>query len=73
MTFSLSAAGRVRFIVVARGKSHPSATWTVTGRRGTNAVSLKRKLPTHKTLAKGTYTLAVGIPAPVASAHFRVR
>jgi subtilisin family serine protease len=73
VTFSLSAASTVRFTVMRRGKSHPSATWTVSGRAGANAVTLKRRLPTRKTLAKGTYTLTLALAAPAASARFRVR
>jgi hypothetical protein len=73
VTFSLSSAAKVRFRVVRRGARKPSATWTARGRAGSNAFTLKRKLPNRKTLGRGTYTIAVGFSAPVASARFRVR
>jgi thermitase len=70
VTFSLSGASTVRLSVVRGGSS---ASWRISGRAGANALSLKRRLPTGRTLAKGTYTLVATAGATTARARFRVR
>jgi hypothetical protein len=72
VTFSLTAAATVRFSVVRRGGGSP-ATWSVRARAGANAFTLARRLPTHRTLAPGSYTLRVGLAATAATARFSVR
>jgi hypothetical protein len=68
VTFTLSRAASVRFTVVRRGAQRASGTWTVRARTGANAFTLTRRLPTHRTLSAGSYTLRVGL----ASAGFKV-
>jgi subtilisin family serine protease len=70
VSFALSGASTVRIAVVRHGAS---ASWRVWGRAGANAVSLTRRLPTGRSLSKGTYTLVARVGASTARAHFRVR
>ncbi len=73
VTFALSRAASVRFTVVRRGSRRASGSWTVRGRGGANAYTLTRRLPTHRTLAAGTYTLRVGLASVASSARFEIR
>src|SRR4051812_553308 len=73
VTFSLTRSAAVGFTVTRRGSRKPAATWSARGRSGANAFSLTRRLPTRKTLARGSYTLSVGLTARAASARFSVR
>jgi subtilisin family serine protease len=74
VTFSLNRAATVRFTVTRRGSRKPLAGWTSHGRAGANRVVLTRRLPTRRTLAPGSYRLAVGLDqAAKSSAVVRVR
>jgi hypothetical protein len=71
VTFSLSRAATVRFTVVRKGST--AGTWSVRARAGANAFTLTRRLPTHRTLARGAYTLRVGLASTASTARFSVR
>ena len=62
----------MRFTVTAKGKSF--GTWTRAAHRGGNRFTLTRKLPTGKTLKRGSYTLSVALSgsAKASSASIRV-
>lgn len=71
VTFSLIGAGTLRFKVTHNGRT--VSAWSAWGRRGTNAFTLQRRLPSRRTLHAGTYALAVSQGATAAGARFRVR
>jgi hypothetical protein len=72
--FSLTRSEHVRFRVYRRGSRHALASWTVRGRAGRNSVTVKRRLPTRRTLKRGRYTLKVGLGSTVtASQAVRIR
>jgi hypothetical protein len=71
VTFSLNRAATVRFTVVRKGST--AGTWSVRARAGANAFTLARRLPTHRTLARGAYTLRVGLAGTASTARFSVR
>jgi hypothetical protein len=73
VTFKLTQSATVRFTVTAKGKSF--GTWTRAAHRGGNQFTLKRTLPTGKTLKRGSYTLSVALSgsAKASSASIRVR
>ena len=73
VTFKLTQSATVRFTVTAKGKSF--GTWTRAAHRGGNQFTLTRKLPTGKTLKRGSYTLSVALSgsAKASSASIRVR
>jgi hypothetical protein len=71
VSFRLSGNADVRFTVARRGKK--LATWTKHGVKGANKVTLRRKLPTGRTLKAGSYTLAVALNARAKTAAIRVR
>jgi hypothetical protein len=73
VTFTLSTAAPVRFTVLRQGSRRSSGTWTVRGRGGANAFTLTRRLPTHRTLPAGTYTLRVALASTASTARFKVR
>jgi hypothetical protein len=73
VTFSLSRAATVRFTVARSGSGSTAGTWAVPARAGANAFTLTRRLPTHHTLARGAYTLRVGLAATASTARFSVR
>jgi hypothetical protein len=70
--FTLSSAAPVRFTVLRRGSPRGSGTWTVRSHGGGNAYTLTRRLPTHRTLSAGAYTLRVGLAATAATASFKI-
>ena len=70
VTFSLTGAGTLRLKVTHSGRTVSS--WSAWGRHGANAFTLKRRLPSGRSLRKGTYTLVVSQGATGASARFRV-
>jgi thermitase len=70
--FSLTAAATVRFTVTKRGAKKALGAWTSRARKGANVVTLTRRLPTHRTLARGSYTLSLRLPGSARSASFRV-
>lgn len=61
VTFRLNRISPVRFTITRRGSKAVLANWTSRGRSGANTVTLRRKLPTGKTLKPGFYTLAVTV------------
>jgi hypothetical protein len=73
VSFKLTQSATVRFTVTAKGKA--VATWTRKAHRGGNRYTLKRKLPTGRTLKRGSYRLSVGLSASAkaSSAAIRVR
>ena len=72
VTFKLTQSATVRFTVTAKGKS--LGTWTRRAHRGGNQFTLTRKLPTRKTLKRGSYRLSVALSGSArASAGFSVR
>ncbi|MBE2317458.1 S8 family serine peptidase [Solirubrobacter sp. CPCC 204708] len=72
VSFQLNLPATVRFTVTAKGKR--VATWTRKGQGGGNHFTLTRRLPTGKTLKRGSYKLAVSLSATAqASASLRVR
>jgi hypothetical protein len=73
VTFSLSRAATVRFTVARTGSGSSAGTWTMRAHAGANAVTLTRRLPTHQTLGRGSYTLRVGLAVTAATARFSVR
>jgi hypothetical protein len=70
--FSLTAAATVRFTVTKRGSTRSLGSWTRPGLKGANSVTLTRRLPTHRTLRKGSYTLTLRVPGSARSLSFRV-
>jgi len=70
--FSLSAAATVRFTVARRGSQRALASWTRSARKGANVVTLTRRLPTHRTLRPGSYTLSLRLATVSRSLTFRV-
>ena len=73
VTFSLTRPATVRFMVERRGGRRAAALWSVSARAGANAFTLRRRLPTHRTLPRGSYTLSVGLAATAETARFSVR
>jgi subtilisin family serine protease len=72
--FSLSRASTVKFAITKRGSRRTLSAWTKRGRAGANRVSISRRLPTGKTLKRGSYTLRVSISATATSSRsIRVR
>jgi subtilase family protein len=72
VTFTLSRSASVRFTVVRHGSHRASGSWTVRARGGANAYTLMRRLPTHRTLSAGTYTLRVGLASTASTARFKI-
>jgi hypothetical protein len=72
VTFSLTTAATVRFTVTKRGSKHALGSWTRSAKRGSNVVTLTRRLPTHRTLRRGSYTLSLRLASSTRSAVFRV-
>jgi hypothetical protein len=70
VTFSLSRAATVRFMVKRRGAHRAANTWFVHARSGANAYSLNGRL---RGLRRGSYALAVGVAASASTARFSVR
>ncbi len=70
--FSLTTAAVVRFKVTRRGSKTVLATWTRKAATGANTVTLSRRLPTRRTLARGAYRLSLKLSASSRSASFRV-
>ena len=71
VTFKLTQSATVRFTVTAKGKS--LGTWTRQAHRGGNQFTLTRKLPSGKTLKRGSYRLSVALSGSAkASAAIRV-
>jgi hypothetical protein len=70
--YSLTAAASVRFTVTRRGSKHVLATWTRKGAAGANVVTLTRRLPTRRTLGRGSYTLSLRLSSSTRSTSFRV-
>jgi subtilisin family serine protease len=73
VTFSLTRAATVRFTVARTGSRSSAGSWTIRAQAGANALTLTRRLPTHRTLAPGSYTLRVGLAATASTARFSVR
>jgi subtilisin family serine protease len=74
VSFRLSRGAWVRYTVKAKGSKAVAGTWTKLGQPGTNSLVLKRKLPSGKTLKRGSYTLSVAVSqAAAASKAIRVR
>jgi subtilisin family serine protease len=73
VTFSVSRAASVRFTVLRHGAPRASGTWIAHARTGANAFTLSRRLPTHRTLAPGAYSLRVSLAATASAARFTVR
>ena len=76
VTFRLSELASVRLSVSRRGAKRPLASWTLRGRRGANALSLAKRLPTKgkPKLKRGSYTLRVTVgSSPTSVRQFRVR
>jgi hypothetical protein len=73
VTFSLSRPATVRFLVKRRGGRRAAGLWSVRARAGANTFSVRRRLPTQRTLGRGKYTLTVGLAATASSARFQVR
>jgi subtilisin family serine protease len=72
--FSLSQPATVRFSIAKRGSRRALSAWTGKARGGANSVTIKRRLPTGKTLKRGTYRLSVGLNATVSTSRsIRVR
>ena len=72
--YSLTKAATVRFGIAKRGSKRPLSAWTKKGRSGVNSVIIARRLPTGKTLKRGSYKLSVGLNATVTSSwSIRVR
>jgi subtilisin family serine protease len=72
--FSLSRASTVKFTITKRGSKRTLSAWTKKGHAGANRISISRRLPTGKTLKRGSYTLRVGLSATVTSSRsIRVR
>jgi subtilisin family serine protease len=72
VTFTLTAPATVRFTVTKRGARKALTTWTRNGRKGSNVVTLTRRLPTHRTLRRGAYTLSLRLPGSARSVRFSV-
>jgi hypothetical protein len=70
--YTLTAAATVRFTVTKRGARSALASWTRRSAAGTSLVTLKRRLPTRRTLRRGTYTLTLRAGASTRTAAFRV-
>ncbi len=71
--YSLTRPAAVRFTVTRHGSRATLATWTRSGGAGTNVLSLKRRLPTRRTLKRGAYTLSLRLSRTARTATFRVR
>ncbi len=72
--FSLSQPATVRFAIAKRGSRRTLSAWTKKARAGANSVTIKRRLPTRKTLKPGVYSLSVGLNATATSSRsIRVR
>jgi subtilisin family serine protease len=73
VAFQLARGAWVTYTVKAK-KSKAAYTWRKLGQAGSNRVLIRRKLPTGKTLKRGTYTLTVTVsPTAAASKVIRVR
>jgi subtilisin family serine protease len=70
--FRLSRSAWVKYTVKAKGAKSAAATWSKLGRAGANTVLLRRKLPTGKTLKRGSYRLSVTV-SPTAGASKVIR
>src|SRR4051794_4464760 len=70
--FSLTAAATVRFTVTKRGSKRALGSWTRKAGTGANVVTLTRRLPTHRTLGRGAYTLSLRLTGSTRSVSFRV-
>ena len=72
--FRLSRSAWVRYTVQPKGSRTVSGTWTKLAQAGSNTVLIRRKLPSGKTLKRGSYTLTVTVsPTAAASKVIRVR
>jgi thermitase len=71
--FKLNRPASVRFTITRRGAKKPLDSWTKRGRAGVNTLTLTRRLPTRRTLKRGTYTLTVGLGAAARSPSRKLR
>jgi hypothetical protein len=62
----------VCFAVTKRGAKKALGMWTRRAREGANVVTLARRLPTHRTLARGSYRLSLVAPGSARGVNFRV-
>jgi subtilisin family serine protease len=74
VSFKLSHGASVKYTVTRKGSKRATSTWSKLGRTGTNSIVLRRKLPSGRTLRRGSYTLTLTIaPSATGSKVIRVR
>jgi subtilisin family serine protease len=59
--FSLSQPATIRFSIARRGTTRRLSAWTVNARAGVNRFTIRRRLPTGKTLKPGAYKVSVRV------------